>query len=589
MRVNRVRRDERGAVLVMVGVFSVVMFAMAAFVVDLGNQRQNRMQLSTATDAAALDVAQEWANAELDGTAAGFAGAGVGRWNCTSVARNIVRANNDGLDVDSVDCVAELEDHDWGVVTVAASEDVDYQFGGAMGATSGGTRATTSVKVSAAAKGGLRPFAVCADLPAVRDFISGATGPGDEVQVDTVKHLTPECGSASGNWGLLDLDGNGAKSVADLFADGYDRPVTKSAGPGVCEQTTPESCFSATPGAKWNAGPLQTALGFLEGPPGCAGGGPEFSVPTYEQVLDPTGKNAKFPLTGFLRVQLVCFTVGGSNLNSLTLKLVSYSENACCSAVSATNRVLEICDVGTIDGALGSDFESSCGTPSAVPPAVGDGCSVQPVTPAARDVSVTAAGLSEAALVVDVSVADASVCGDLRLKAVVQGTERPVPAPAPVRLGNVYRYTFPQGTDFGPGGTYLTLVVYEDDFVWDQSATLHTVVDPGVTQPDDACAITRSSVNPSTVTLKNNSDQTDSDVAWTVDFEWPSSCGTVQAVLHKVTDHAQTISIGSAPVSATMKFTLAAKTKIDPGTWRAYFYATGGQLISSGEAVIVKR
>lgn len=566
---GRTQRGERGAVLIMVGVFSMVMVAMTAFVVDIGNQRQNRLQLTTATDAAALDVAQEWANADLDAVAAGFdqfVPPQADKWDCTDVAVTIAQANNDGVDPE-ISCVAEEKVGDWGVVTVAAREAVQYQFGQAVGQSEGNTRATTSVKVTGAAQGGLRPFAICANLPAVKNFIDDdpTNDPVGGVEVDAIKHLNPLCGTASGNWGLLDLDGNGAKSVAELFSQGYAKSVKKSAGAEVCVPTDPESCFAASPGAKWNAGPLKTALDYLEGPVGCEAGGPEFSVPTYETVLDPNGKNAKFPLTGFLRVQLMCFSTGGSNLNGLTLRLVSYDAEECCSGVSETNRILEICDVGTIGGALGPDFESLCGTVSA-PPTVGEGCGIEPIAPETQDVLVKALGETVNATHVDVVSYDSSKCGDIRLRIdVKEDVDRSVAVAAPSLTGNTYRFTIPANTNLGFGGTFSTLVVYEDDHVWDQSASLRTITDAGLPDPTVTCDLTSLSPAPALAQLKSaKSTQLEEGITWTADFAWPSNCGKITATLESADSDESITVMPAKDVSAQMVFSLDKNTKL-PG------------------------
>lgn len=585
---GRTQRGERGAVLIMVGVFSMVMVVMTAFVVDIGNQRQNRLQLTTATDAAALDVAQEWANADLDAVAAGFdqfVPPQADKWDCTDVAVTIAQANNDGVDPE-ISCVAEEKVGDWGVVTVAAREAVQYQFGQAVGQDEGNTRATTSVKVTGAAQGGLRPFAICANLPEIENFIDGdpTNDPAGDVEIDATKHLNPLCGTASGNWGLLDLDGKGAKSVGALFAQGYAKSVKKSAGAEVCVPTDPESCFSSSPGAKWNAGPLKTALDYLEGPPGCEAGGPEFSVPTYEKVLDPNGSNAKFPLTGFLRVQLMCFSTGGSNLNGLTLRLISYDAEGCCSGVSETNRILEICDVGTIGGELGPDFESLCGTVSA-PPAVSDGCAIQPILPETQDVLVGGTGLTANATHVDVVADDSSKCGDIRLRVDVKETaDRSVYLAAPALTGNTFRFTIPANTNLGMGGTFSTLVVYEDDHVWDQSASLRTVTDAGLPDPEETCeldAISPASVMPD---MNASSQRLEEGVTWTVEFAWPSNCGQITATLVAEDDDDSITIMPATDVSRQMTFKLDSGTKL-PGKSEDRWYVR----LSHGENVLLDK
>jgi hypothetical protein len=54
VRLRASQRDERGAILIMVAIFMVMMLAFAALVIDLGNARQERRHMKAAADAAAI-------------------------------------------------------------------------------------------------------------------------------------------------------------------------------------------------------------------------------------------------------------------------------------------------------------------------------------------------------------------------------------------------------------------------------------------------------------------------------------------------------------------------------------------------------
>ncbi|HEY8215519.1 MAG TPA: pilus assembly protein TadG-related protein [Acidimicrobiia bacterium] len=56
------RADERGAILIMVAIFMVMMLAFAALVIDLGNARQQRRQMKAAADASAVAGVEEMAS-----------------------------------------------------------------------------------------------------------------------------------------------------------------------------------------------------------------------------------------------------------------------------------------------------------------------------------------------------------------------------------------------------------------------------------------------------------------------------------------------------------------------------------------------
>ena len=70
---GRLHRDERGSILLFVIGFVPVAFAMAAFVIDVGNGAEHRRHLQLQADAGALAAAQEFNGCFLDETAANTA------------------------------------------------------------------------------------------------------------------------------------------------------------------------------------------------------------------------------------------------------------------------------------------------------------------------------------------------------------------------------------------------------------------------------------------------------------------------------------------------------------------------------------
>ena len=70
---GRLHRDERGSILLFVIGFVPVAFAMAAFVIDVGNGAEHRRHLQLQADAGALAAAQEFNGCFLDDTAANTA------------------------------------------------------------------------------------------------------------------------------------------------------------------------------------------------------------------------------------------------------------------------------------------------------------------------------------------------------------------------------------------------------------------------------------------------------------------------------------------------------------------------------------
>ncbi|MCO8126944.1 Tad domain-containing protein [Acidimicrobiia bacterium EGI L10123] len=544
------RRDERGAVLIIVAAFALVSIAFLAFVIDIGNQRQNRRQLTTATDASALDVAQEWANYELDATLAGFTSLGGDKYDCTSKAVATLQANNEGVafPIGEVSCVAEFRTT-YGVVTVGASEEVQYAIGGAVGVSSGGTGSTTSVRITGPAQGGLRPFGLCANEPSIKSWLEADDQTPKVVQSE--RFLPDKCGNSSGGWGLLDLLGGSNPAVAKAYSEGYGESVQLSPDPDQCIDTTPKSCFTASTGAKWNGGPIKDALDFLEGPSGCAEGGIEFSLPLYQTVVDPGGKQAKFPISGFARVQLMCYATGGSNGNTITLKLLDFDEEGpCCGGITATNRLLEVCDVGTIGGSVGPKFVSNCGAPPPVqPPDVGLVCAVTPVSPSSRDVQVDASNRPTTAVVVTVDVADSSDC-DLRLRA--KNATYEILATQVDKTATQYKFEFATTDAIAPPDTTLALEVYDGDgFIWDGTATLTTTE---AVETPASCEVNSVVVDPLVVGTKGNS--LEGDVKITVNLRAPTNCTglNVDMVQRKSNGAVNRVASNYTPPAGTTSF-----------------------------------
>ncbi|NYJ01132.1 putative membrane protein [Nocardioides thalensis] len=146
------RRDERGAVATVAGVFVVVIMVIAALVVDIGMQRVLRADLQALADVVALDLARE-----LDGRPAGSYN-GVRGTRMDAARDASVRRNSDviGGPVDPRGVTWELVKRDptgsqWvpaeggdvpAAVKVIASAEVGFVFGGVTGEMVGGATRT---------------------------------------------------------------------------------------------------------------------------------------------------------------------------------------------------------------------------------------------------------------------------------------------------------------------------------------------------------------------------------------------------------------------------------------------------------------
>src|SRR6185436_18198193 len=138
---RHIRTDERGVVAIIVALLLVVLFGFAAFALDTGNTWQARRHLITATDAAALGAAEDFAK---------------GTDGCAGTDDTLVSANFPGSSVSSCSRSAGTGA---GYVTVTATHDVEWNFArifGANGRTI--TASTTAAWGSPVGLTGLRPL-----------------------------------------------------------------------------------------------------------------------------------------------------------------------------------------------------------------------------------------------------------------------------------------------------------------------------------------------------------------------------------------------------------------------------------------------
>lgn len=225
MRNRRVarRRDDRGAVLVIVAAFALVAILMLAFVVDLGNQRSEGKQATLSTDAAALASASV---IDFDGawpTPAGPVGCETvlsldDRWgpNVSDVAEHYLSINGDSL-VES--CTVTFDPapaRRSAYVTITAKDTVEYQFANSVGQSAGTVQGTSSARVAGTPWGNLYPVGICtagveilapsgsATFDPARSttvvFDAACGGPGNKRQVQfDLTAPNPACDNI-GNW-----------------------------------------------------------------------------------------------------------------------------------------------------------------------------------------------------------------------------------------------------------------------------------------------------------------------------------------------------------------------------------------------------
>lgn len=334
MRIGPTRsRNDRGAVLVVAAAFCMVAALFLAFVVDIGNQRQNRRQLTTETDAVALGAAKDWAEASL---ASSFDGCE----DASSAARLSVYNNPVKNALADPLCEFESPNPFQGFVTVLDREVADFAFGGVTGVEQGQTGASTTVAISVVKGGKLRPLALCLlDL----DFASWrATGSPAEFDIFAPKFLDPLCmddDKSPGNWSQVVLPPS--KANQNDWTDDVEH--------GAGEDVVVNQKLDNLTGVGMNSAAQEFEA--LEGT--------VFFLPVYSHADTSGGSHVVYPVAGFLEVLLVSSDISGST-PSLRIRPLRFQDADTCCWANGFNVELAICDVGTIGGAAGSDLPSRC-------------------------------------------------------------------------------------------------------------------------------------------------------------------------------------------------------------------------------------
>lgn len=311
---------EDGVVAIIVALVIVLLFGFAAFTLDTGNTWQTRRHLITATDAAALAAAREYALngdgcAGTDDTfvSANFAGASVER--CT-------RSGGTGPQP--------------GYVTVGAKHNVDWHFAGVFGATGRDVHSTTTALWgNPLGLKGLRPLGLCAEAEELKDWLdTGPLGPSGTIRIMYNKAHPDDCGDdAPGNWGVQDFNGgsNSNNETRDWLATGY--PGMVSIGQWIPGNT----------GAFSNS--LSSELDLLKN------SGQSFTLPIFSEVTG-NGSNAAFRIAHFVGVKLIAYKATGAEASryiDVQFDLI-VSEGECCDRGGPFTgvSVVHICSVDAV-------------------------------------------------------------------------------------------------------------------------------------------------------------------------------------------------------------------------------------------------
>lgn len=314
--VGGANHGERGATLVFVAIALVVLCGAAALTIDIGNGWVTRRNLVTATDAAALAAAQE------------YAGGGDG---CASTATSYVLNNNPSAT--GITCTPGGSPAT-GWVTVYAEDNVSTWFAAVLGRgdyTS--NSASTARWGSASTVTGLRPLALCAAAFGVEDWIAKPSQTITRTIDYSKTGQAASCDSGQngvgGNWGMMDFNGvsGGNNDSKDWILSGYDGVVQAGSPNGTCNDE-PWACYQPEPG---NALPgVKKELNQILGQ--------EIVLPIINWVVDSNGQNAQFHIMGFANVIINSYKFNNNGYIQVTF-LPGLIEGDCCSSSGGPTNV----------------------------------------------------------------------------------------------------------------------------------------------------------------------------------------------------------------------------------------------------------
>jgi len=265
----------------------VVIVGFLAFVTDFGLAYTNKRAMQNGVDAAALAVAQKIA---VDGDPTATCGELEARWEgdpeVIAIADKYFGHNHSTSGAAHSDPVLSCGNSATQLfVGVDTAQESTTFFGGIAGV-DGISLAQSAKAVVAPAKTviGLRPFAMCLGL--AKTVI-------DEPTVNHMLLLEKTdfgCGGASGNWGMMDFDGDdkqlpeGANEALQWIKDGYNGPIS----------IAPPIYIPGETGAP-EPGKLEDAMNAMLDD--------EIVIPVYD-LLSGNGSNAQFRVVGFLSIKV---------------------------------------------------------------------------------------------------------------------------------------------------------------------------------------------------------------------------------------------------------------------------------------------
>lgn len=315
MRVNRRppgTDGEEGAIAIIVAITLLLFMGLLAVTVDAGQLWTQRRTLVKATDAAALDAAQQGAR---------------GGSPCAVVGTRL--AANAAVDGDA--CTAGTTGAaSW--VRVEAQRTVDFAFAPVFGVASEQVRSASTARWGAPLQAsGLRPFGACATHPDLAGVGAGSAGTTIRLVIGSSGEATCDA-DAPGQFLWWDFDGgsNSTPELRDWVLNGYDGEI--AVGDEV----------EGAPGAR-NA--LESAVRSL------ASRRQEIVVPLYD-TLSGSGATARYRVAGFLGAVVTDVKMGGGGEDYVEVEVApTLVDGDCCGPPTSDFGVatIELCAIDAMD------------------------------------------------------------------------------------------------------------------------------------------------------------------------------------------------------------------------------------------------
>jgi hypothetical protein len=302
-------KQEDGAVALVVGLAMTVILGSAAVSVDLGDAWQEKRQLHTAADAAALSAGEAYA---FDGN------------GCASIAGDFLADNDAESNATFCEPANGVAPYA-GYVTVAADKLVNWHFANEA---DGEVRSQTSAEWGLPASAdGMRPFVLCQNFPAFAEWMNDPEQASESITVPFTRGDLG-CDNAPGNWQFLDYDGTsgGAEDLRDWFENGYPEPVD----------------FPSSIGAQ--TGHVSSLASTLQG---LVDDGTVFPIAVHDLVTG-TGNSAAYHVVGAVRVKLIDFRITGPQSDqymTFTFEPGFVGGRCCGTGPDLGARVVGICAV----------------------------------------------------------------------------------------------------------------------------------------------------------------------------------------------------------------------------------------------------